>query len=763
MLKALQSLYSRNTKTVFLLFSVAILFFLDFDTSLAMEEATTAQKATITINSIYKILAWIMGILTAFVSLFLQPEWVNGTAIDLDRYMKEIWTFVSNVVYFIFAFLLVFIAFVNIIGKWGEKFGLKQALPKFVVGILIVPFTWFFVQFMISLAWVLTVWALTLPYEMFKDRAEDFPVYALAEQEGWDKSLAEATICTKYAIHFWETPPPTWNVSGAGPDQVRQAIDAGRDPIYCKEDGRIRIIDILSWEAEGDDGTSSVYSIVSLYTFGLLGFENLDNFEAANATEWFVTTLVSLVWKLWVWLLFLLVYFVLLIALFFALFIRIVRLWIYIMLSPVFGLMYFLWSKGEGVMAKFNFKEFIALCMVPVYVSLALSFGFMFMLVASSGLKPTAVVESDKVVPLKIGIIEIELTWSIFETGAWNAEGLEENLMAKLFSFKGLGWGLGEIIVMLFGIGVFWIAVMAALKSSEITKAVVQPISDFWSQVWKLAASAPMYAPIIPTGKWFTSAAAIWEVKDRWIAQFKNYRHKWADDLSSQFGLPWSEASKVSSASRSANTIVESRNSLDPEYVKALKEATFAANSTNVLANSPEYIKLLTKALKDAGITDQTVTQWDRNSVAKALNEIDKYLDGGKNEKWNLLWVNSRGVPNLDINELDKILVWKQRWGDEVWVDQSADQAKNKILKWITISNINNINTTSNNIEETKEKIRSSGEFKELLLKMNGKVTEAEFEETKIALMTKLKPEIEDIFLEELRGAVVFKWEDTST
>ena len=61
-------------------------------------------------------------------------------------------------------------------------------------------------------------------------------------------------------------------------------------------------------------------------------------------------------------------------------------------------------------MAKFNFKEFIALCMVPVYVSLALSFGFMFMLVASSGLKPTGVVESDKVVPLKIGIIEIELT-----------------------------------------------------------------------------------------------------------------------------------------------------------------------------------------------------------------------------------------------------------------------------------------------------------------------------------------------------------------
>jgi hypothetical protein len=62
---------------------------------------------------------------------------------------------------------------------------------------------------------------------------------------------------------------------------------------------------------------------------------------------------------------------------------------------------------------------------------------------------------------------------------------------------------------MLFGIGMLWIAVMAALRQSEITKAAVEPIAQFGNQVGKLAAQAPMYAPIIPTGKGMTSAVGI--------------------------------------------------------------------------------------------------------------------------------------------------------------------------------------------------------------------------------------------------------------
>jgi Na+-transporting methylmalonyl-CoA/oxaloacetate decarboxylase gamma subunit len=46
---------------------------------------------------------------------------------------KEVWIMVSNIVYFVFAFILIWIAFMNIIGKNADQYQLKQALPKFIV------------------------------------------------------------------------------------------------------------------------------------------------------------------------------------------------------------------------------------------------------------------------------------------------------------------------------------------------------------------------------------------------------------------------------------------------------------------------------------------------------------------------------------------------------------------------------------------------------------------------------------------------------
>jgi hypothetical protein len=98
--------------------AISTLFFLDFDLSFAetTDEAKKQLNQTISIfNAFIKVIAGLMAIMTAFVSLFLQPDWVNGTFISLDTYMREIWILVANTVYFIFAFILVFIAFANII------------------------------------------------------------------------------------------------------------------------------------------------------------------------------------------------------------------------------------------------------------------------------------------------------------------------------------------------------------------------------------------------------------------------------------------------------------------------------------------------------------------------------------------------------------------------------------------------------------------------------------------------------------------------
>jgi hypothetical protein len=62
--------------------------------------------------------------------------------------------------------LLVFIAFANIFGGENAKaYEMKTMLPKLVVGMLIVPFTWFIVSAVLSVSNILTASVISLPME----------------------------------------------------------------------------------------------------------------------------------------------------------------------------------------------------------------------------------------------------------------------------------------------------------------------------------------------------------------------------------------------------------------------------------------------------------------------------------------------------------------------------------------------------------------------------------------------------------------------
>jgi hypothetical protein len=57
----------------------------------------------------------IIALLTSLIALLLNPGWVNGTIFGFEIFLKDIWRLISNIVYFVFAFLLIAIAFMNII------------------------------------------------------------------------------------------------------------------------------------------------------------------------------------------------------------------------------------------------------------------------------------------------------------------------------------------------------------------------------------------------------------------------------------------------------------------------------------------------------------------------------------------------------------------------------------------------------------------------------------------------------------------------
>ena len=504
-----------NKKAVVSILMVVMLFCVSAESAFAEGEWLTKEqsdKAVKILNAAITLVSAVLWIITSLIGILLYPGWVNGTLFGLQDYLKEIWILVSNIVYFIFAFIIIVIAFMNIVGKWEGNWELKQAMPKFIIGILIVPFSWFFVQFVLAISAILTVWVLTLPYDSFKDQ----PLLSTALE---DSKIAGQKVCRDVIISLkWDITDPN-AVSLVDWD----AWDSLPENIKCRdEEGKVSIADILSWESWEEGINNSMFGIINVYTYGILRIQELDTLKRIDLTS--ITAIADLVLKIVFDLLFVVVYFLLMVALFLALFARWVRLWIYAMLSPAFWLLYFFWKSADGVGSdknKFSIKEFIALALVPVYVAAALSFGLVFILVATQWLKENQT--SDTLDTIEAWGFKLEII------GAHSDGSVEKSVIAKL-------------IVEIFWVVILWIAVMAALKTSTTTWSIIEPIEAFWKSVWELAAKAPTYAPIIPTGGWPWSAMSVASLPSLWsaleAAPRQEAQKRWASFADGVMGPP---------------------------------------------------------------------------------------------------------------------------------------------------------------------------------------------------------------------------------
>jgi len=229
----------------------------------------------------------------------------------------------------------------NIIWMEGETFQLKQAIPRFIIWVLIVPFSWFIVQFTISIASILSVAILTLPLDSFPDVKKNFE---------------ETKICHDLTIlkENWET------------------------KIFC---------DWVDKEKKLDLNNLNHIWVLNYYTFWIFKVDEVTQIDKDNIDSWWISVIIDILSSLWVWFIFILVFMLLLVAMFLALLIKWIYLWIFSVLSPVFWLLYFFKkTSSEWLLWKFTFKEFISLAMVPVYVSAALAFGLMFIIVAGTAI-----------------------------------------------------------------------------------------------------------------------------------------------------------------------------------------------------------------------------------------------------------------------------------------------------------------------------------------------------------------------------------------
>ncbi len=346
------------------------------DATIAKSDAfdKTKDVQTTWINGLNMVIAFISFLYVPFsmlASWLISPDWTFGDFMGLRPILHQLWVFVSNTVYVIFAAMLIVVAIANIFGQ-SDSYAIKKMLPRFIIAVIMVPFTWWMVSATLSVSSYMTALVVRMPADI---------ITATSNISG-----EQIKVPQKCELNF----------------KVQQS-----DKIFvCDKPEAIKFSDYFL-------NGKSAYGIIPLYAYNVFKFDELDTFkdmlgdkgaayaamspadrakfDAAKGDEksfilqaaMIATTLGKILIQMGMSVLFALVFMVVLIALVVVLFTRVIRMWMYAIFSPLFALRYFLSDKvdKDGLLSKFEFKEFIGLAMVPVTVSAALGFGFMFLMV----------------------------------------------------------------------------------------------------------------------------------------------------------------------------------------------------------------------------------------------------------------------------------------------------------------------------------------------------------------------------------------------
>lgn len=607
----------------------------DSTTNWTTWQQTTEQDSTkiiLWLNWFLNIVwAW-LGLITGLVMKFLQPGWTSGSVLWLNDILKNIWVMISNIVYFVFAFLLIAIAFMNIIWKWENNYQMKTALPKLIVWIIIVPFTWFIVQFIVSLSTIFTASMISLPYDIFE----------WSDKQTILSKINLPTDCTIDLTSSWWTKCEwTWKA----------------------------LSEVLSWK-------DSIWWIIWFYSYWLINIDEITKLKSRNT--WTIKTIFDLWLKAIVDLIFVRAYLILLRAIAMVLFTRWIYLWLYAMFSPIFWLMYFFGKSIPSWMKKLEIltiPKLIWLAFVPVYVAAALSFWFIFLISAWHSLSwivsDTYSTDTSKSASNWEGS---DIAWIKFKI-IWWSNSTEINTALNVLTnakdwAKDLVW---QFIMQLFGIAILWMVVMAALQSSEITKSIVEPIAQFWWSIWKTITSLPKYAPIFPGWMSAESMRQVWAMP--WDILNRSVNDKSNEFRDKFFWWAWKDIQEIKNDIKQLDKIDELKPLLK-KYKKAVND--YWRNDTRVKEMEKELATQLQKhewIFKDyvwgANLKDIIWKDWTINDeqLAKAVLA------------W---WANQKIIDNNDITKF-KNSMW-QKW------ENFKDIKENKISETPEPKNNNTIN-----------------------------------------------------------------------
>lgn len=272
--------------------------------------------------------------------------------------------------------MLIVVAIANIFGQ-SDSYAIKKMLPRFIIGVIMVPFTWWIVSATLSVSSYMTALVLRMPADIIMQNSSI--------------NTANVEMAKHCTLNFdaqsnnkkiWSCDPPA-KIDLA--EYFLQSDGAyGIIPMYAYNVFKFNQLDEFKNTLNGTGTLAAAHKIVDTDTSYTTGDSATKNAMLQAAI--IATSIGKIGIQLMMSVIFAVVFVVILIALVLVLFTRVIKMWMYAIFSPLFALKFFLDDKvkQESALGAFKFGDFIALAMVPVVVSAALGFGFMFIMTFKS-------------------------------------------------------------------------------------------------------------------------------------------------------------------------------------------------------------------------------------------------------------------------------------------------------------------------------------------------------------------------------------------
>ncbi|QQR84105.1 hypothetical protein IPJ72_02840 [Candidatus Peregrinibacteria bacterium] len=383
--------------------------------------------------------------------------------------LKSIWVVTRNIVNIAFALILLFLAIKYIFGS-DENTDLKKLLPKFVILMVLVNFSWLGSRVILDAANVTTNIVFSIPSGV-KGVTGEVLQSKINEQKCTIVDNKAVGACRLKAAFYPFGVGETDNKVDCTDDELKTIqreneanYPEGQNPTQANARfGKAT----FCWETMKIDK----YNQNTASYFLSYSMAKVQNLPRANAgqdiTKVAFSSLLALIIQL--------VYLVAFIALYVALIFRVAMLWLLVAFSPALLLLYFIKDLSiptGGIDDKFSLQSFVNLAFVPAAVGAVWSVAFI-------------MITTGQV--LGKNYFQLKNQSGVISSHVYSAQSF----------FMGMD-NIQEFIWLLMTIGIIWMGTFAILGKMPVVGSIFQTIESYGTGAAKWVATQPRIAPIVP-------------------------------------------------------------------------------------------------------------------------------------------------------------------------------------------------------------------------------------------------------------------------